>query len=70
LSRELGLDPLLNLNMRLGDASGAGVAILLMRAVLAMPGWPHSPKPASSARASDGTLSRDLPMINLFSPNV
>jgi NAD(P)-dependent dehydrogenase (short-subunit alcohol dehydrogenase family) len=33
--RELGLDPLLDLNMRLGEASGAGVAILLLRAALA-----------------------------------
>jgi nicotinate-nucleotide--dimethylbenzimidazole phosphoribosyltransferase len=32
---ELGLDPLLDLNMRLGEASGAGVAILLLRAALA-----------------------------------
>ena len=35
LLRELGLDPLLDLNMRLGEASGAGVAIPLMRAALA-----------------------------------
>jgi nicotinate-nucleotide--dimethylbenzimidazole phosphoribosyltransferase len=35
LPRELGLDPLLDLNMRLGEASGAGVAILLLRAALA-----------------------------------
>jgi nicotinate-nucleotide--dimethylbenzimidazole phosphoribosyltransferase len=34
LLRELGLDPLLDLNMRLGEASGAGVAILLLRAAL------------------------------------
>jgi nicotinate-nucleotide--dimethylbenzimidazole phosphoribosyltransferase len=33
--RELGLEPLLDLNMRLGEASGAGVAILLLRAALA-----------------------------------
>jgi nicotinate-nucleotide--dimethylbenzimidazole phosphoribosyltransferase len=32
---ELGLDPLLDLDMRLGEASGAGVAILLLRAALA-----------------------------------
>ena len=32
---ELGLKPLLDLNMRLGEASGAGVAILLLRAALA-----------------------------------
>jgi nicotinate-nucleotide--dimethylbenzimidazole phosphoribosyltransferase len=32
---ELGLDPLLDLDMRLGEASGAGVAILLVRAALA-----------------------------------
>ena len=32
---ELGLEPLLDLNMRLGEASGAGVAILLLRAALA-----------------------------------
>jgi nicotinate-nucleotide--dimethylbenzimidazole phosphoribosyltransferase len=32
---ELGLDPLLDLGMRLGEASGAGVAILLLRAALA-----------------------------------
>jgi nicotinate-nucleotide--dimethylbenzimidazole phosphoribosyltransferase len=35
LLRELKLPPLLDLNMRLGEASGAGVAILLMRAALA-----------------------------------
>ena len=35
LLRELGLDPLLDLNMRLGEASGAGLAILLLRAALA-----------------------------------
>jgi nicotinate-nucleotide--dimethylbenzimidazole phosphoribosyltransferase len=35
LLRELALDPLLDLNMRLGEASGAGVAILLLRAALA-----------------------------------
>jgi nicotinate-nucleotide--dimethylbenzimidazole phosphoribosyltransferase len=35
LLRELGLDPLLDLNMRLGEASGAGVAIWLLRAALA-----------------------------------
>jgi nicotinate-nucleotide--dimethylbenzimidazole phosphoribosyltransferase len=35
LLRELMLDPLLDLNMRLGEASGAGVAILLARAALA-----------------------------------
>jgi nicotinate-nucleotide--dimethylbenzimidazole phosphoribosyltransferase len=32
---ELGLEPLLDLGMRLGEASGAGVAILLLRAALA-----------------------------------
>jgi len=35
LLAELGLYPLLDLNMRLGEASGAGVAILLLRAALA-----------------------------------
>ena len=35
LLRELKLDPLLDLGMRLGEASGAGVAILLARAALA-----------------------------------
>jgi nicotinate-nucleotide--dimethylbenzimidazole phosphoribosyltransferase len=35
LLRELGLDPLLDLQMRLGEASGAGVAVLLARAALA-----------------------------------
>ena len=35
LLRELNLEPLLDLNMRLGEASGAGVAILLLRAALA-----------------------------------
>jgi nicotinate-nucleotide--dimethylbenzimidazole phosphoribosyltransferase len=35
LLRELALDPLLDLDMRLGEASGAGVAILLLRAALA-----------------------------------
>jgi len=32
---EMGLEPLLDLDMRLGEASGAGVAILLVRAALA-----------------------------------
>ena len=32
---ELGLEPLLDLDMRLGEASGAGVAILLLRAAVA-----------------------------------
>jgi len=35
LLHELGLRPLLDLDMRLGEASGAGVAILLIRAALA-----------------------------------
>jgi nicotinate-nucleotide--dimethylbenzimidazole phosphoribosyltransferase len=35
LLRELGLDPLLDLNMRLGEASGAGIAILVLRAAVA-----------------------------------
>jgi nicotinate-nucleotide--dimethylbenzimidazole phosphoribosyltransferase len=35
LLRELGLKPLLDLDMRLGEASGAGVAIFLLRAALA-----------------------------------
>jgi nicotinate-nucleotide--dimethylbenzimidazole phosphoribosyltransferase len=35
LLRELHLDPLLDLHMRLGEASGAAVAILLLRAALA-----------------------------------
>jgi nicotinate-nucleotide--dimethylbenzimidazole phosphoribosyltransferase len=35
LLRELGLHPLLDLDMRLGEASGAAVAILLLRAALA-----------------------------------
>ena len=35
LLRELRLDPLLDLDMRLGEASGAAVAILLLRAALA-----------------------------------
>lgn len=35
LLRELALDPLLDLNMRLGEASGAAVAVLLLRAALA-----------------------------------
>ena len=35
LLRELKLQPLLDLDMRLGEASGAAVAILLMRAALA-----------------------------------
>ena len=32
---ELGLHPLLDLNMRLGEASGAAVALLVLRAALA-----------------------------------
>jgi nicotinate-nucleotide--dimethylbenzimidazole phosphoribosyltransferase len=35
LLSELGLEPLLDLGMRLGEASGAGVAIVLARAALA-----------------------------------
>jgi nicotinate-nucleotide--dimethylbenzimidazole phosphoribosyltransferase len=35
LLRRLDLDPLLDLDMRLGEASGAGIAILLLRAALA-----------------------------------
>jgi nicotinate-nucleotide--dimethylbenzimidazole phosphoribosyltransferase len=35
LLRELAFAPLLDLGMRLGEASGAGVAILLLRAALA-----------------------------------
>jgi nicotinate-nucleotide--dimethylbenzimidazole phosphoribosyltransferase len=35
LLQELRLDPLLDLGMRLGEASGAGVAILLLRAAVA-----------------------------------
>lgn len=35
LLSELGLKPLLDLDMRLGEASGAGVAILLLRAAIA-----------------------------------
>lgn len=38
LLRELQLAPLLDLEMRLGEASGAGVAILLLRAALACHG--------------------------------
>ncbi|VIO68549.1 Nicotinate-nucleotide--dimethylbenzimidazole phosphoribosyltransferase [Bradyrhizobium ivorense] len=38
LLRELALVPLLDLDMRLGEASGAGVAILLLRAALACHG--------------------------------
>jgi nicotinate-nucleotide--dimethylbenzimidazole phosphoribosyltransferase len=38
LLRELGLHPLLDLDMRLGEASGAAVAILLIRAALACHG--------------------------------
>jgi nicotinate-nucleotide--dimethylbenzimidazole phosphoribosyltransferase len=32
---ELGLHPLLDLNMRLGEGSGAAVAVLVLRAALA-----------------------------------
>ena len=35
LLEELGLDPLLDLSMRLGEASGAAVALLVLRAALA-----------------------------------
>ncbi len=35
LLEELGLDPLLNLGMRLGEGSGAAVAVLVLRAALA-----------------------------------
>ena len=35
LLQALKLDPLLDLGMRLGEASGAGAAILLLRAALA-----------------------------------
>jgi nicotinate-nucleotide--dimethylbenzimidazole phosphoribosyltransferase len=32
---EIGLKPLVDLNMRLGEASGAGVALQILRAALA-----------------------------------
>ena len=35
LLQELNLDPLLDLGMRLGEGSGAGTAILLLRTALA-----------------------------------
>ncbi len=35
LLQELGLAPLLDLDMRLGEASGAAVAVLVLRAALA-----------------------------------
>src|SRR5581483_1421874 len=35
LLRKLGLEPVLDLGMRLGEASGAAVAILVLRAALA-----------------------------------
>ena len=35
LLQELGLDPLLDLGMRLGEGSGAAVAVLVLRAALA-----------------------------------
>ena len=35
LLQELGLVPLLDLDMRLGEASGAAVAVLVLRAALA-----------------------------------
>jgi nicotinate-nucleotide--dimethylbenzimidazole phosphoribosyltransferase len=38
LLRKLGLNPLLDLDMRLGEASGAAIAILLLRAALACHG--------------------------------
>jgi hypothetical protein len=54
---ELGLDPLLDLNMRLGEASGAASPSCCCALCWPVtPGWPHSPKPASPARASDGNL--------------
>jgi nicotinate-nucleotide--dimethylbenzimidazole phosphoribosyltransferase len=57
LLRELKLPPLLDLNMRLGEASGAGVAILLVAPRWpAMPEWRHSRRPASPARTLDETL--------------
>jgi nicotinate-nucleotide--dimethylbenzimidazole phosphoribosyltransferase len=59
LLRELGLDPLLDLNMRLGEASGAGVAILLLRAALACHAGMATFAEAGVANADSPRAGRD-----------
>jgi hypothetical protein len=70
LLRELRLNPLLDLNMRLGEASGAASPSCCCAPHLpAMPGWPHSPKPGFPAPTNDKILSHRLPLISSFSPS-
>jgi nicotinate-nucleotide--dimethylbenzimidazole phosphoribosyltransferase len=56
LLEELSLVPLVNLNMRLGEASGAAVALLLLRAALAChTGMATFAEAGVSDKPTDGT---------------
>ena len=54
LLKELGLRPLLDLDMRLGEGSGAAVALLLLRAALACHTGMATFAQAGVAERSDG----------------
>jgi nicotinate-nucleotide--dimethylbenzimidazole phosphoribosyltransferase len=58
LLHELGLRPLLDLDMRLGEASGAALAILLVRAALACHAGMATFAEAGVSGAGDGTAGR------------